>query len=95
MDLENLPNGLAISGALEIRERLKLVSGGRILDIATGNGEFIDTLMKTLKDYESFIGIHSSKEEIAVAKKRFEGEPIEILEMNAEVLDCMHANKFL
>jgi len=87
MDLGNLPKGLAMSGALEIRERLKLVSGGRILDVATGNGEFIDTLMKTLKDYDSFVGIDNSVEEIAAARKRFEGERVEILEMNAEVLD--------
>jgi ubiquinone/menaquinone biosynthesis C-methylase UbiE len=62
------------------------------LDVATAGGGFVDTLMKTLKDYDSFVGIDycasaASKKEMESAKKRFEGKPVRFLEMNAENLE--------
>ncbi len=87
MDMEDLPKGLASSHARKIEKRLKSISGGKVLDIATGDGDFIHTLMNTLKDYDSFVGIDSSKKEVESAKKRFERQPIEIMEMNAEALE--------
>jgi SAM-dependent methyltransferase len=91
METEDLPEGLTSSNAVKIAKRLGSVSGGRILDVATAGGAFIDTLMKTLKDYDSFVGIDYcasdiSKEEMESAKKRFEGKPVRLLEMNAENL---------
>lgn len=86
MEIENLPEGLAKSGAMRIREKLRSISGGRVLDAATGDGGFIDTLMKTLKDYDSFVGIDYSEKEVESAKKRFKGQPVEIMKMNAEAL---------
>ncbi|HIH00645.1 TPA: hypothetical protein HA259_00930, partial [Thermoplasmata archaeon] len=50
-----LPKGLRSSEAPRIAKRLASISGGRVLDVATGQGGFIDTLVNTLKDYESFI----------------------------------------
>jgi SAM-dependent methyltransferase len=92
MDTENLPKGLASSNAGIIANRLGEISGGRILDVATARGGFIDTLMKTLRDYDSFVGIDycasaASKEEMESAKKRFEGKPVRFFEMNAENLE--------
>lgn len=92
MEMTDLPKGVASSNAGVIARRLGTVSGGRILDVATGNGTFIDTLMKTLKDYDSFVGIDycpsaTSREEMESAKKRFEGMPVRFLEMNAEKLE--------
>lgn len=92
MEMEDLPKGLASSNASRIAKRLGLVSGGRILDVGTAGGGFIDTLMKTLKDYDSLVGIDycasaASKKEMESAKKRFEGQPVQFLEMNAENLD--------
>jgi len=89
--MEDLPKGLASSNASKIAKRLGFVSGGRILDVATEGGRFIDTLMKTFKDYDSFVGIDYcasavSRNEIESAKKRFEGKPVRFLEMNAENL---------
>jgi ubiquinone/menaquinone biosynthesis C-methylase UbiE len=89
--MEDLPKGLASSNASRIAKRLGSVSGGRILDVATAGGGFIDTLMKTLKDYDSFVGIDycasaTSKKEMESAKKRFEGKPVRLFEMNAEDL---------
>ena len=91
METEDLPKGLASSSAGKIAKRLRLVSGGRILDVATAGGGFIDTLMKTLREYDSFVGIDycasaSSREQMESAKKRFEGKPVRFFEMNAENL---------
>jgi ubiquinone/menaquinone biosynthesis C-methylase UbiE len=41
----------------EFLQILSKMNGGKILDIATGNGEFIYFLMENLKSYESFTGI--------------------------------------
>ena len=84
--MENLPKRLAISSAKAIVTRLKSISGGKILDVATESGEFIQILMKTLKDYESFVGIDISEKELESAKKQFENQPVELILMNAETL---------
>jgi len=89
--MEELPKRLALSNAPKIAKRLGSVCGGRILDVGTGDGEFIDTLMKTLKDYVSFVGIDycasdESRKHMESAKKRFEGKPVRFFEMNAESL---------
>lgn len=84
--MENLPEKLRTSGAIEIRKKLGGISGGRILDVATGSGDFINTLMKMLKNYDCFIGIDTSSKDLESAKKRFKGKPVEFLEMDAEYL---------
>jgi len=83
------PKGLKSSEAPRIAKRLGSISGGRVLDVATGQGGFIDTLMNTLKDYESFIGIdnctsYDSVEEMREGRVHFRGRPVEFLEMNGE-----------
>jgi len=84
--MENLPERFRTSGATEIRKKLKGISGGRILDVATGDGDFINTLMKMLKNYGYFVGIEISDKDLKSAKKRFEGQPVEFLEMDAGYL---------
>jgi ubiquinone/menaquinone biosynthesis C-methylase UbiE len=84
--MESLPEKLRTSGAIEIGKRLGEISGGRILDVATGSGDFVNTLMKMLKEYDSFVGIDISVKDLESAKKRFEGKPVEFLEMDAEHL---------
>jgi ubiquinone/menaquinone biosynthesis C-methylase UbiE len=82
--LEALPKGLAASGAVKARDKLGLIAGGKILDVATGPGDFIQTLMNALKSYESFVGIDILKNDLDSAKKRLKKQPVELLEMNAE-----------
>lgn len=86
-DLESLPKRLTLSGAVEIRSKLGSISGGKVLDVATGSGDFIDTLMKTLKNYDCFVGIDISKKDLESAKKRFKDQPVKLMEMNAESLE--------
>ena len=86
-DLENLPERLAASGAVKIRSRLSSISGGKVLDVATGSGDFIDTLMKVLKNYDCFVGVDISKKDLESAKKRFRDQPVKLMEMNAESLE--------
>ena len=74
------------SNAGTIVDSLKSVSGGRVLDVATGDGDFISLLKKTLGDYDSFIGIDVSGEEIEAAKKNM-GEAAEFFEMDAENIE--------
>lgn len=78
---------LEASRAREIASKLKSISGGKVLDVCTGNGDFISTLMQTLNQYESFVGIDSSKEGLMKAHNKFENQPVQLLEMNAEHLD--------
>ena len=67
------------------------ISARKVLDVGTAAGGFIDTLMKTLKAYESFVGIDyypsdESRKDMESAKKRFAGKAVQFLQMNAENL---------
>ena len=79
--------GSATSDAVKARNRLGSISGGKILDVATGPGDYIQVLMKALKNYETFVGIDILKEDLESAKKRFRDQPVKLLEMNAESME--------
>ncbi len=74
------------SGARVIASKLKSISGGRVLDVCTGEGDFISTLMQTLNGYERFIGVDMSRKALEVAHKKFERHPVQFMEMDAENL---------
>jgi SAM-dependent methyltransferase len=59
-----------------------------VLDVCTGAGDFISTLLRTLKDYESFVGLDWSKQDLKRAAKKFENRPVQLLQMDAENLAC-------
>lgn len=84
--LDQLPEGLASSGAIGIVETLSTISGGRVLDVACGDGDFIDTLIKVLIAPVSFVGIDVDTEDLEKARARFEESPVECLEMDATAL---------
>ena len=89
--MEDLPKRLASSNAGKIAEKLGVISAGNVLDVGTARGGFIDTLIKTLKTYDSFVGIdycpsNESKKDMKSAGKRFEGRAVQFLQMNAENL---------
>ncbi len=54
-----------------LTEKLKRLSGGKILDIATGYGEFLELLVNSFNDFDEAIGIDISGEIIDAAQKRF------------------------
>jgi ubiquinone/menaquinone biosynthesis C-methylase UbiE len=82
----DLPDGLRKSGAIEVREKLGTISGGDILDVGTQEGDFINTLMKTLKGYNSFVGIDISANDLKKAREQFKDAPVNFMEMNAETM---------
>lgn len=84
--------GLDTSGAREIADQLKTISGGAVLDVATGKGNFIETLMKALKSYDSFVGVDINQDDLAHASKKFQDQAIRFLEMDATQLDFEDAS---
>jgi ubiquinone/menaquinone biosynthesis C-methylase UbiE len=82
--MQKLTTAMKTSGAVEIYQRLREISGGKVLDVGTSQGGFIDTLMKSLKDYDSFIGIDISQKDLEKARSRFTDKPVEFDIMNAE-----------
>lgn len=91
--MENIPQNLASSGVIEIAEKLKLISGGKILDIGTGDGGSLQVLIDFLKNYDSAIGIDNDENELKKARLRFKDKPITIMAMNGEKLEYP-ANSF-
>jgi ubiquinone/menaquinone biosynthesis C-methylase UbiE len=81
-----LPDGLRESGAIDVREKLGTISGGDILDVGTEEGDFINTLMKTLLDYNSFTGIDISEDELNKAREQLKDAPVVFKVMNAETM---------
>jgi len=57
------------------RDCLGHVSGGRILDVATGNGGFIGFLVTGLKDYSDIVAIDTSERAGAAFAETFKDQP--------------------
>lgn len=85
--MEKIPPNLASSGAIEIAERLKLISGGKILDIGTGDGGSLQFLIDFLRDYDTAVGIDNDEDELKKAQVRFKDKPITLKVMNGEKLE--------
>lgn len=77
---------LDASGAREIAQWLAAIPGGRVLDVCTGKGVFIETLMKTLKAFDGFVGVDIAEEDLVVAREEFQGQSVQFVEMDAEHL---------
>ena len=84
--IADLPDGIRKSGAIEIRQKFGTISGGNILDVGTQEGDFIRTLMKVLKDYNSFTGIDISEDDLNKAKENLKDAPANFVTMNAETM---------
>lgn len=82
--IADLPDGLRDSGAIEVRKKFGTISGGDLLDVGTEDGGFINTLMKTLMDYNSFTGIDILEDELKKTREQFRDAPTEFIVMNAE-----------
>jgi SAM-dependent methyltransferase len=87
LSMEGTPDGWDSSAVKDIVELLGTLSGGRVLDVATGDGDFINLLMETLDDFDEFIGIDINEEDMESGREQFDGKPVELIEMNAEALE--------
>lgn len=66
-----------------LKSRLGSYSGGKILDVATRGGGFIEVLIGAFKDYDSIVGIDISDEEFAAASDKFKDARVEFMVMDA------------
>ena len=69
----------------EFNQALGGISGGRVLDVATGEGEFIKALVRNLKSYVEIIGIDTI-EYTRAAGSIFYAENVRFIQMDAERL---------
>ncbi len=66
-----------------LKKKLSKISGGKILDVGTGRGQFINLLKDSLKDYTEIIGIDTMQQAIDFCNKKFNEENIHFLKMDA------------
>ena len=67
--------------------KLGNISGGKILDVATYSGDFIDKLIKAFKDFESAVGIDLADKEFEKAREKFKGKPVDFMVMDSRKLE--------
>jgi ubiquinone/menaquinone biosynthesis C-methylase UbiE len=62
------------------------LDGGRVLDVATGEGGYISILQRYLNSYASIIGVDASGRVIQTAQRAFQKPEIHFVQMDAEQL---------
>ena len=75
-----------MADADRMKEYFKHISGGRVLDVATGGGGFVQFLKDSLKDYSEIIGVDVPSTRLAGTQEKFAGDPIWFIGMNAAAL---------
>lgn len=70
-----------------IEDVLRGIDGGRVLDVATQQGRFAQTLMENLRDYTEIVGVDIDEQAIEAAREALGQENVQFLVMNAEQLD--------
>jgi ubiquinone/menaquinone biosynthesis C-methylase UbiE len=76
-------SGLMESG----EEALSRISGGHVLEVATGSGGFVTFLMENLKDYTEITGIDCNELPLEAARKSHGQENIHFQRMDAAQMD--------
>jgi ubiquinone/menaquinone biosynthesis C-methylase UbiE len=71
----------------EIFQRLALISTQNALDVATGNGVFIRSLMNTLNNFNHFIGIDVSQKTLNSASRKFKKSIAHFIKMDGKNLE--------
>ncbi len=66
------------------KQALGDITGGRVLDVATQEGDFIRILAESLKNYTEIVGIDISEQAIETAQSTFDQENIQFIQMDAE-----------
>lgn len=70
----------------DIFKKLSHIDAGKVLDAATGRGDFINLVKQNFKSYNQIIGVDCSDVAIKQAQKMFPENNIEIYKMNLEKL---------
>jgi SAM-dependent methyltransferase len=70
----------------------KQLPGGRVLDVATGRGNFVQALMEGLPAFEEITGIDNSPRAIAAASEAVKHEKVRFIQMDATCLDFPDAS---
>lgn len=76
-----------MNGEQQIDRVIGAISGGRVLDVATGTGDTIQWMIEALKDYDWFLGVDS----VDIATRTFEDENVfERDDVAFEQMDAHH-----
>ncbi len=67
-----------------LKDKLSKLSGGRILDVGTGRGEFIKLLSENIGHYDQIVGIDSHQGILIEAKEKLEIRNVELFQMDAD-----------
>jgi ubiquinone/menaquinone biosynthesis C-methylase UbiE len=70
-----------------IEEALNQLTGGHVLDVATGRGGFINYLVDNLQDYSEITGIDSNELTLEAARKSHAQPNLRFLSMDAAHMD--------
>jgi SAM-dependent methyltransferase len=62
------------------------LDGGKVLDVATGEGGYINILKRYLKSFSIILGVDTSARVLAAAQNSHKNPPIQFVQMNAEQL---------
>ncbi len=68
-------------------EALSTISGGKILDVATGSGGFITFLLDNIRDYTDITAIDINERPLEAARKAFTQDNVHFLYMDAAKMD--------
>jgi ubiquinone/menaquinone biosynthesis C-methylase UbiE len=75
-----------------LHQALSPLDGGRVLDVATGQGGFVHALTETLKSYTKIIGIDTDAQALETARSRFDQARVRFMYMDAERMDYPDAS---
>jgi ubiquinone/menaquinone biosynthesis C-methylase UbiE len=67
-------------------EKLGGISGGRVLDVATGDGAFVQLLVHHLKDFTEIIGVDCDQAALELAGRGFQDDRISFERLSGEHL---------
>lgn len=77
-----------------IETRLAKLSGGKILDVATGDGEFIQRLLKIFADYDNAIGVDITDKHFEKAREKFAKDRVRFMKADAADLKSFKDDSF-
>lgn len=77
---------------MELRDIFENISGGRVLDVGTGVGNFIPILQECLSSYSEIVGIDSRETALVKARDKFKQDNIRFVMMDASKMEFQNGN---